>query len=94
MELCQRQGELGFERGTGRGESLRVSRWGAPGQGLQKGPYWAAPKSGPPPCLHSSPPLPTWPVTLLQGSPGETAWFELLLPQPEDQGHQGEEGHV
>lgn len=37
MELCQRQGELGFERGSGRGDSLRVSRWGAPGQGLQKG---------------------------------------------------------
>lgn len=47
MELCQQQGELGFERGTGRGESLRVSRWGAPGQGLEKGPIGLPQSLGP-----------------------------------------------
>ena len=55
LELCQRQGARGFGRGTGQGESLRVSRRGSWSRGLGRA-LLGCPKVWAP----SVPPLPGW----------------------------------
>ena len=87
----------GAEEAVGGGEEEGVSRWGCPRPGVLEGPCWAAPEVWAPPPHASSrqwAPPGHCPRSQCVMPPGETAWCDSFLPQPEVQGHQEEEGCV